>query len=332
MSTPLAKIRRWHRWWFLPIELAGLALLLVVWWSSAHSAIGRLRASGAPVSYEDLVAEPIPDEENAAAGLRDLAPALKRSATQVADLLDMLDADSGANDEQARRLIADQTETLAALHQAVERPRHASLLGADEIDDIVTPSILPTARAAARLLTLEGRVAIAEGQSDRATDAAVALARLGKHYEREPLIVNRLMACALQTYATDLAERIAHSGPLPPEDAERLDAALEELEDRSGLAWTLRTERALTLEKLAEMPINVRLWEQSSLLRLYEQAIEAAEKRFAQPGSGGAYPALTATQSLSSLLAQTFQASWDAENRVAEEAQRVRQKPNGNGQ
>lgn len=328
MASPFTAIRRWNRWWFIPLNLLALLLVLAYWWTaSSASTISQIRASGAPVSYADLVAEPIPDEENIAAGLRDLSPALERGGNAAADALDALGEapHDDAGIEEVRRVYEEHSTTIAELHSVLNRPRYVSLLRADEMQNIIELPTMTTARSAARLLLLEGRFALVSGNQDKAVEAARALARLGKLFENEPIITHRLVACAIQLIAIDLIKQIVQSGPLPAEQSEQFDAALASLEDRSGIGRAFKTERAHSLEVFQTMPLPVRIWERPAVLKGYEQIISAAEKQFAKPGPGGPSPTLTSQQTLASLLLPAFQATWDTENRIAQAAKDLRE-------
>ncbi len=327
MATPFTGIRRWHRWWFVPLNLLALLLVLGGWWyASSEFKVAQLRASGAPVSYADLVADPIPDAQNVAAGLRDLSSALERGGNAAADSLEALGEaphdDSGI--AEVRRVYEEHAKTIAALHTVLIRPEYVSLLQADEMHNTIELPTMTTARSAARLLLLEGRFALFSGDQDKAAQAAVALARLGKLFENEPVIVNRLVACAIQGIAIDLMKQVVQSGPLPAHQAAQLDAAMASLEDRSGFGRALETERAHSLEVFQTMPLPVRIWERPAVLAEYQQIISAAHQQFAKPGPGGPSPTLTSQQTLASLLLPGFDAAWNAENRIAEGAKEVR--------
>jgi hypothetical protein len=328
MATPFTAIRRWHRWWFIPLELLALLLVLAYGWHvTSQFTVAELRASGAPVSYADLVADPIPDAENVAAGLRDLRPSLERGGTAGADALEALGEApyDDADISEVRQVNEEHSTTLAELHSILNRPQYVSLLKADEMQNIIELPTMTTARSAARLLSLEGHFALLNGNQDKAVDAAVALARLGKFFENEPIIVNRLVACAIQNMAIDLSELIAQSRPLPAHQSAQLAAALASMEDRSGFGRAFETERAYSLEVFQTMSPIVRLWEQPAVLKGYQQIISAVEKQFAKPGPGGPSPRLTSSQTLASLLLPAFQAAWDTENRIAEAAKDLRE-------
>ncbi|TWT92326.1 hypothetical protein Pla108_41250 [Botrimarina colliarenosi] len=329
MTTPLTRIRLWNRRWFLLVNL-GLLLAIGLWWLlSRDAAVARLRAAGEPTCYADLVAEAIPSEANVAAGLRDLAPKLKQGEVAVADALDLLDKGPFKEKqvEQARQVLEQNAETLAAVRLAIERPRYASLLKIAQGADQELIDYGNHLRSAARLLSLEGRLAIVDGKTDKAVDAVAALARLGKLYESEPVVINRMKACAYQNYAIDLGKRLVESGHLPKADAGRLDAALAPLEDRSGLAECFRTERAYFLEKYKTLPFPGRMWlGQSSSLRLFEEAIAEASNQFAKPGPGGTFSTKSSLTGLASLSAQMIRSAWESENRTATEVQELRDK------
>jgi hypothetical protein len=327
MATPFTGIRIWRRWWFIPLSLLALLLVLGCWWyASSEYKVAQLRASGAPVSYADLVADPISDAQNVAAGLRDLSPALERGGNAAADALEGLG--EAPHDEagitEVRRVHEEHEKTIAELHSVLNRPEYVSLLQADEMHNTLELPTMTTARSAARLLLLEGRFALISGDQDKAAQAAVELAKLGKHFENEPIIVNRLVACAIQGIAIDLCKQIAQNGPLPAHEVAQLDAAMASLEDRSAFGRALETERAHSLEVFQTMPLPVRIRERPAVLEEYQQIISAAHQQFAKPGPGGPSPTLTSQQPLASLLLPGFDAAWNAENRIAEGAKELR--------
>ncbi|QDV72012.1 hypothetical protein [Botrimarina mediterranea] len=329
MATPFSSVRRWHRWWFIPLNLLALLLVLAfLWFALLQSTVSQLRDSGAPVVYADLVADSIPDAENVAAGLRDLGPTLERGGNAAADALEALGEtpydDTGI--AEARRVYDEQSTTIGELHSILSRPQYVSLLKADEMANLFGLPTMSTARSAARLLLLEGRLALVSGDQDKAVEAALALARLGKLYENEPIIVNRLLSCALQNMAINLMQQTTQTGPLPAHLSAQLDEALASLEDRSGFQQALASERAHSLEIFQTMSPIVRLWEQPAVLEAYEQTISAAEKEFAKPGPGGPSPKMTSQQALASLLLPSFESAWDAENRIAEDAKELRER------
>jgi hypothetical protein len=328
MATSLTRIRLWNRRWFLLLN-GVLLVALGFWWWGRNSAVAKLRAEGEPTCYADLVAEAIPDDENVAAGLRDLKSALEHGENAVSEALELLDKPpfDEKDVERARQVLEQNAETLAAVHRAIERPRYASLLKFTQVPEEEFFSNWEHSVMATKLLLLEGELAIHDREIDKGVTAAESLARLGKFYECEPLVLNRLVGCGSQNRAIALGKRLFDAGPLPGKAIQRLDDALAPLEDRSGLSQNLRTERAYMLEKYKTLPLPGRLWlDQSSDLRLYAEAIDAAEKQFAKHGSGGSFSPKTKNATFETSLLTAIQGAWEADNRVANETRSLRKK------
>ncbi len=316
------KIRLWNRWWFLPLNLLGLLLVAGWWWHITNSPLARLKASGAPTTYEELVTEPIPDAENVAAGLRDAYPLLAGGETRVADLLRFDDDGTLPADQlaEAEAILTDHAAALAMLREAIARPRYVSLVSVEDLEaqQGLIDSVGPL-KSASRLLSLASQVAI-QSEQPQATEDVLASLRLAKLIEAEPLITGRLVACALQSMAIRDATRLIEGIRLNKTDKERLDASLAQIEDRSSRVESLVSERVHTLELTNRMPFPGRLFlGTTDLLRGYEEQIARARDESQQPNgsdTGGTY---------APLLLPSFQSLEAAEQRVAAEAGAARE-------
>lgn len=318
-------MREWHHRWFIPLSVVGL-LLLVVWWLMSSSPLARLRASGAPTELIDLIADPIPDEVNVAAGIDRLGPSLEKTAVAVADRLDALDqaSDPAKAVQQAKRLLEAEAQLIDDAHKAIDRPRYASLIQLEEISEAVFLPKVQAIRSVGRLLSLECRVALAEQRTEEAARLTIDAMRFARRIEREPATLVRLVACALQTRALNDAALVVAQPDLSAESASRLDEALAELEDRSSLRWALESERVLAREKLRQMPFYVRIVERPGVMRVFERAIEAVETPLDGLAKAG-NRAAKSTGMFGSLFAPVVQSSFEADARVGLQARGLRE-------
>ena len=75
-----------------------------------------------------------------------------------------------------------------------------------------------TIRAAARLLDHRTTVLLARGRREEAAQSAIALLRLARHYDHEPMLVGYLVAIACRGIAHGVANRVCGPArlPIPP--------------------------------------------------------------------------------------------------------------------
>lgn len=318
---PSSSKRHWR--WIVPTAAVLLVVVFGFLWL-ASSPEARLQALGEPTTFEEIVAPPIDEAENAAVAIASVAARFEPVSTEFYAALDRLDAEP-PDFQPARVFLEQHADLVELLHAAIARPRYASTLTAAQMADVQFHlDKVQRTRGLSRVLWLQHQVALADGRGDEAAKTAVALARYGKLIEVEPLLVSRLVACAIQGMATDAADQTVAAGGLSAESAQQLDQAMAALEDRSGFAATLRSERVATLQNIQAMPLPIRLqmqvWEQPALLRMFERAIEAAER------TGAASPNLGNLTSMVGASSTSIGAAWEAETRTAEQARSVREK------
>ncbi|MEO0529336.1 MAG: hypothetical protein AAF266_02035 [Planctomycetota bacterium] len=281
-------VHRWHRRWFIPIEIALLVLIALVWWISSRSPMGKLRASGAPVTIDDLVPAPIADEENAAAVLTDAADAL---AAFRSDLTAFYESDIGRDydrlDSQtplpvavtaAAEQLLHKHETLGdTLTELARREQYVPAINEARFDPQAALRDVQQWRSLSRYNTLRQRVFLARGDTWAAIEVAKQTLRLSNHLANEPLTTHRLVSAAIATVGIEQAERAWRLGDLDGEQIDRLDRALAGIEDRVAVRKTLESERVFALRALDQFPFYTGLLYREAVLNEFEEVIAICE-------------------------------------------------------
>ena len=102
-----------------------------------------------------------------------------------------------------------------------------------------------------------------EGNRDEALRTALAIFRLGRHFERNPMVISYLVAIAVRgIVAVGSANMALQAGPVTPELHRALEAELvsQKRTDQSELTWPLNSERVYMLETFPKMAPGRSLW------------------------------------------------------------------------
>ncbi|MEQ8849543.1 hypothetical protein [Botrimarina sp.] len=303
--------------------------VVAVVWLAAIDPRATVKKTGAPASFSDLAADPIPDEKNAAAALDSALPLLEKQSVRVADLLGELGGAplDPSQLEEARALLAKEAAALEAVLGASRRADYATLLTADEMADM--QRVLDSAsyaRPAMRLLSLASRTRLAEGEVQAAVDTTIAALRLYNLFAREPFLIGRLLANAMQRSAVGNAAVLAASGKLSHAQAEQLTKAVLPLADRSSMADALRSERVMALYQLSTWPLPTRVWERGPLLRRFEEAIDLAEQPLDEVVAAIQKPPAATRGMLGRLTDPALKSFFEAEIQTATQAEAVIEK------
>lgn len=139
-------------------------------------------------------------------------------------------------------------------------------------------------REAARLILLDGCLALYEGDSDRVQRSVLALSRMPRVLEGEPLLISQLVVVAISFHGFDLFKRGIEQGVLETSHINRL---LEEYRTKTNLGseWRLGMigERALALPVFAPDSLDqtrptgwFRNNDANSALDIFEKAIDVS--------------------------------------------------------
>lgn len=323
-------IRRWHRSWYLPIEIVLLLLLAAGWWITSRSPMARLRASGAPMTFADLVADPIPDEENAAVVLREAAKKLeafdvdlgefyKTKAGLAYDQLDAAAALPGGTVVAIHRLIEQHAGLSITLEEVARRKQYASTTAVDRSAVTTSMRSVQQWRSLARYATFEQRVEIADGDVPAAIQTAKRTLCFGTHLANEPLVMRRMVAIAVSLTGLQQAERLILSVDLNTAQANKLDSELGSIEERPSVRTPLEAERVFSLDSLDQFPAYQGIFFRSGVLREFEHVLDLTELPSHQAAS-----LIRTAQPTTSALAPSLDPLLTAETRLLAKARCMR--------
>jgi hypothetical protein len=225
--------------------------------------LAALRAAGEPTSFADLAPRPVPPDRDAAARLRDLAPQLELFEKQYAEFLtgtplgksflEREERGEPPTEEQAeaiRDILAQSPGLPQALDDASRREEYSSQIDYSVPASRMMDELISSAsgqRTAARFLRWKIAVLLAEGKPDEALRQGLVILRLARHYDREPGLVNGLVALAGRHAAADCLNGVLRAGPVSAGARHELSQELLLHEDPERMQHMMSTERAISL-------------------------------------------------------------------------------------
>jgi hypothetical protein len=202
--------------------LLGIALIanaIFVWTTDSRleRQLAEIRAAGDPVTLADLARPPIPPEKNAATYLRraeaDLA-AIEKETMNVHSVSECPGFIMPVEDQRVvRAAFAAYPNVIPLLQQAATCPDYDA-----ELDYTLSPQeflakmidVIGKTRRPGRVLGYRAALLVAEGNRDEAVRTALLIFRLARHFDRDPMIVNYLVALAVRRC---IGRRTCCSGP-----------------------------------------------------------------------------------------------------------------------
>jgi hypothetical protein len=109
-------------------------------------------------------------------------------------------------------------------------------------------------RAAARYVAWQCQVLLQAGDIDAAVKKGIALLRLSRLHNEEPLLVSYLVSIAVRGAAIRELYQALNTGPVSPELLDELDAELARNDDSRRFARMLRGERGFAMTTFDLMP------------------------------------------------------------------------------
>lgn len=251
------------------IFVLALVIIRVGWgWHATrclNAQIAKYRAAGQPVLPDDLTVEPIPDAENAAVVLRQAAAKLTQPALGTPSADDFAGHPEACAEHAGTvdRILADNAEALALLHQARDLPRAQWRTSfPSPLINIMLPD-LSSMRQLAKLGCVAAMRAHQMGDDAAAVTALRDVLALARHVEDdEPFLIAHLVRIAIDALAMQTLEdllptlRVAGAGDVPPGTTpvarEEMDALFAELLDeenlRAGWVDAMHGERMMQLD------------------------------------------------------------------------------------
>jgi hypothetical protein len=268
---PFARLREIHLrrpWWYQWLRRLGYALLLAVVaggiryvyrhhkvTTQLQEALDELDRTDPGWRLQDIEAarEVIPDDENSAACVREVARLLPPGwpPKPVDDALQHLDPPA--------RLRADQyatlCETLDAVKPARDEARKLAQLPRGRHRIVYLRNVMNTmlkdqqdVRVAVRLLVFDALQCAEEGDLSAAVTACRAALHAARSIGDEPLFLTQLVRVACVAIACDSLERVLAQGEPDPVELAGLQRLFEQEEAFRGLRIAVRGERAFQHE------------------------------------------------------------------------------------
>ena len=276
-------MRKWlskRVWTRLAVGLAILVAIALIanafmdWYTERQlqSRIKAIRAGGDPASIADLEPKPIPDEENAAAILDQLDPRIDAFSKDYARFFDspmgeaydeLTDRGERPSNEQlaaARAILDKYPDITAGLMAAAACQKYAST--ADFTVDHVKfldnhlKNQAGGIRTVARFVEWQADVLLADGQHEAAVERGLALLRLARHYDAEPLLVSYLVGVAVRGITVNLLYDALAAGHVRPELHTALDGELALHDTPQRILNALKTDRAYSASVAADASAN----------------------------------------------------------------------------
>lgn len=261
----LKKILKW-----MGIVLGALiAILLIanawfVWTTDAQleKQLAAIRAAGDPLTLAELKPKPIPPEKNAATYLRQAEPDVTAIENEIERWIDAEKQpelrwyleEKQPMPEKMRKamnaIYAAHPKVIELLQQAADCPDYDAQLNyslpAEQF--MSQTNLIMQLRGDARVLMYRSRLLEIDGNYDEAVRMSLTLFRLSRHFDRNPMLVNHLVALTVRGMAVAAANLAFQSGSVSKETRQALDAELAIQERTDGFAWALKSERAFLLD------------------------------------------------------------------------------------
>jgi hypothetical protein len=149
----------------------------------------------------------------------------------------------------AEKLLAKYGRSLDLLHQAADQGGAARYrLELVPLDPKVLDQV-QSLRGGARLLTLEANVRAHRGDLHGAADSILAMNRLARSLEREPLMMPQLMRGAIAGQAREQLRRLLDSVDLADDDLDRLQQDLRASDSKEVLRLGMLGERVAGIQQ-----------------------------------------------------------------------------------
>jgi hypothetical protein len=230
--------------------------------------IASIRAAGDPATIGDLAPRPVPDEENAAFHLKRLAPRLQefsrvhsqfcRSSLGAA-FEDQIHSGGRHTEEQiaaVRAILENYPDIAAGLAAAANCEKYASLADFSgdhrELLDGYITDVIKGIRGVMRFSQWQSEVLLSDGKREEAVANGIALLRLARLYDGEPLLVNYLVGVAMRGVAINQLYDALAPGAVNRELYAVMEKELAIHDRPDRFIKALKTDRAYSMSVAAE--------------------------------------------------------------------------------
>ena len=262
--------RYWRILKFGAFGLGGLFGLGLIWLAVANAQanekleekLAALKAAGEPISLAELARKPIPPETNAATFLNRAQDGMqaieKPMSADFDDEADFYNGKPGGKYYQlAKDTLAANPEVVPLLEQAAACPDFDPQLNYQlETTIFLEKEMLPNfgrKRSAVRILNYQAHLNLCDGHPEKAFEQCLAMLRLARLFENDPLLVNHLVVQAVRGVALSATDRVLRSGSLKPQMHDALEEELTRLDPAKAFQYVLRTDRAYGIDSFAEL-------------------------------------------------------------------------------
>ncbi|BBO30548.1 hypothetical protein [Lacipirellula parvula] len=238
--------------------------------SRLQARLEAIRAAGDPASIADLAPAPLPNSENAAAYIEAIRPQIeafskeygrfyaKTALGKAYDKAEILGELPTAEQAEAMRAILnsypliDQELTRAAACEQFASRGDFTVNHQEFLEQMLDR--LSNFRAAARYVAWQCRTLLQAGEIDAAVEKGVALLRLSRLHDEEPLLVSYLVSIAVRGVAIHELYQALNTGLASPEVLMKLETELARQDDPHRFARMLRSERGYAMNTFDLMP------------------------------------------------------------------------------
>jgi len=234
----------------LVLALAAYVILHVAGGRQVRAALARVKASGAPTTWQQAIPPPIPDDQNAAVLYEKAFAALILSSQAKSEVLQYLYTPSRnerkALEENLRGILNENAQALAYAREAAHRPKCRFDRNWSGAVMMLMPELSPL-KSVARLASARAVLQADEGDLASALPSWSLNLSIVNHLDADPTLMGQLTRYnMLHTAATSLQCILADGRP-SPEQCRRLSDDLGKVNISDAFVRSLEGERTLSL-------------------------------------------------------------------------------------
>ncbi len=218
--------------------------------SQLESRLAKLRDRGEPLTYDELYAKALPEDDNAQTWIRRARPHTEQLNLLLNDYLSTEEYQSlRPNVEQMKMLqvaFEQHADAIIQYARAADCSGYQSdwRIGAQPSKSLElnmkngseTRSVLRHCSARAGLL-------MAEGQFGEALKLGLQMLSLSRRAEHEPMVIGYLVGTGCRLTSLNVIARVLERSPLTDEQRKHIDSALADWESADGFQHALVSER-----------------------------------------------------------------------------------------